>query len=221
MESIKQRNLLIGITAIGISPLLVNGYVNSKIYTLPILYWSFEFLTWIVVPTLALIYAARKGALTFPDIGIHRKIAGRNNLPLLVVLCLLLGPIDLLLYSNLLVLSAAAFPSTGLFAYQSVMPDSVALRVLVAVYFALTAGIVEEVFFRGLLFKVATCFSRPMMVYLTWSPLLFALIHWENGAANVAATYVLGVFVALVYIAVRNLWPLIVGHVYTDYVWFF
>jgi membrane protease YdiL (CAAX protease family) len=55
-------------------------------------------------------------------------------------------------------------------------------------------------------------------LYLLVSPILFAAIHWESGWANTGAAYVYGLFAAVAYLAMRNIWPLIVGHFYTDYV---
>ena len=89
-----------------------------------------------------------------------------------------------------------------------------------AVYFALTAGIVEELYFRGLLLKACSYTAYAVPLYLAASPILFALIHWESGAASTASCYVFGMFYAVTFVVIRNLWPLIVGHVYTDFVWF-
>jgi membrane protease YdiL (CAAX protease family) len=53
-----------------------------------------------------------------------------------------------------------------------------------------------------------------------YTPIVFALPHWEGGLHNVLATYVCALFFALLFLITKNLWPLIVGHIYTDYVWF-
>ena len=46
----------------------------------------------------------------------------------------------------------------------------------------------------------------------------FALMHWENGPAELAATFVYGVVSALLYRGLGNLWPLVVGHAVVDLV---
>jgi len=38
--------------------------------------------------------------------------------------------------------------------------------------------------------------------------------------AEVLATYVVGVVAASLFVIIRNLWPLIIGHTLTDLVWF-
>ncbi len=42
------RPLLLAL--LGIVPFMLNGLVNSVIYDNALLYWGFEFLTWIVIP---------------------------------------------------------------------------------------------------------------------------------------------------------------------------
>ncbi|MCP4769644.1 MAG: CPBP family intramembrane metalloprotease [Gammaproteobacteria bacterium] len=63
--------------------------------------------------------------------------------------------------------------------------------------------------------------SSPMQI--TNHPgrlLLFSLVHWEDGLANLASTYIFGVFMAIAYLGLRNLWPLVIGHIFIDLVWF-
>lgn len=220
MEAAARRNFYLALFAIGIFPFMVNGYVNSLTFRIPLLYWSFEIVSWVVVPILVFVTAVRRGGLRFSDIGLNSAVFGRRNYGLLVLICIAFGPLELYIYRNAYDFLRTVFPGTPFFSYESVVPESGFLRMIVAIYLSLTAGIVEELYFRGLFFKVSTFFPRPPVVYLSASPLLFALIHWEGGASNVIAAYVLGLFGAAAFLAMRNLWPLIVGHVYTDYVWF-
>jgi len=220
MQATAQRNLYLVLFGIGIFPFLINGYVNSVIFRTPSLYWSFELLTWIVMPIIVFMLAALNGGLRFVEIGLHGNVFGNRNYYLLALLCIAFGPLDLFIYEHALALFRAAFPGKPFFSYQAVIPDHGVLRVMVALYFGLTAGIVEEMYFRGLFFKISGFFARPLAVYLIFSPALFALIHWEGALSNVLATYVVGVFTAIAFVVLRNLWPLIVGHIYTDFVWF-
>ena len=50
--------------------------------------------------------------------------------------------------------------------------------------------------------------------------MLFALVHWQGWLPCVLASYALSMASALVFLGFRNLWPLIIGHVPTDFVWF-
>ena len=206
---------------LGICPLYFNGYINSHIASRPAAYWAFEFSYWILLPLLVLVALVRFGGLRISDIGIHGRIRGHRSIGALVLVSLVLCPLYYLVHSSALRYFGTLLPSNGLFQYHAMVPDSGIARIVVAVYFALTAGIVEEIYFRGLAFRACEMLvSRPVLLYLAISPVLFALIHWESGAANTAASYIFGVLTAGSYVVLRNLWPLIVAHAYTDYVWF-
>ena len=79
------RNLYLLLLAAGVFPFLVNGYVNSIIFRDPPLYWSFEVLSWIVLPIVVFTIAVRKGGLRFAEIGLHGTVFGKRNLVLLAV----------------------------------------------------------------------------------------------------------------------------------------
>jgi len=217
LPSGKLYSILIGI---GIFPFLINGYINSVIYSYPFWYWSFELLSWVILPATVMTVAIRFGGLRAADIGLSLNVRGRRAVVLLLLICVVIGPVELYLYESAHTYFKHLFPGKAFFEYESLVPASGIARFLVSLYFSLSAGIVEELYFRGLMFKAAGYFAQPVPVYLIVSPLLFALIHWEGGLANVAATLVFGIATAAVFVAIRNLWPLIIGHIYTDYFWF-
>jgi membrane protease YdiL (CAAX protease family) len=217
---VARRNLYLGCAAAGISPYLINGYVNSKIAAWPALYWSFEVLCWIVIPAAVFAVLVRRDGLRAADLGLHGRIFRRHSVGLVVVACMILCPIDAVGYAGVYGYFRTILPDEGLFKYHSMVPEGGAARLLTTLYFALSAGIVEELYFRGLLFKAASFFPGSSALYLLLSPLLFAAIHWESGPANAAAAYTFGLFSAAVFLMIRNLWPLIAGHIYTDYAWF-
>jgi membrane protease YdiL (CAAX protease family) len=206
-------------TIAGIAPLLFNGYVNASIAQWPAVYWSFEFACWIVVPILVLGTLYRSCGLRPSHIGLNGTIFGRRSMGLVILTCVVLSPLTLWIYKNSLNYFATFLPNEGLFQYSSIVPPGGPVRTLVVIYLATTAGVVEEVFFRGLLYNVSAFLSsRVVPLFLIVSPLLFAAIHWESGPANTAAAYLVGLFAAAVYVVMRNLWPLIAAHIYTDYV---
>jgi membrane protease YdiL (CAAX protease family) len=114
----------------------------------------------------------------------------------------------------------ARFPGGGYFDYESIVPESGILYFVVVAYFGLSAGLVEEFLFRGLLYHAFSGLRHSLALFLLVSPLLFSLVHWEDGLANLAATWIVGIFMAAAYLGLRNLWPLVIGHVFTDLVWF-
>ena len=192
MELIAQRNLYVALFVAGIFPFLINGVINAIIFPHPWLYWTFEIVSWVALPIVVFSLATRRGGLRFGQLGIHACVRGRRNVPVLLLLCLLAGPLDLFVYKHSLDFFSRIVPGTSLFEYESVVPANGVLRIVVALYLGITAGVVEELYFRGFFFKISQFFSAPLAVYLTFSPVLFALIHWEGAPANVPATYVLG-----------------------------
>ena len=108
------------------------------------------------------------------------------------------------------------------FYYKDTVPAGW-LHYPVVFYYGLTAGIVEEIFFRGLpLLYLREKFGQaiPRTSYVIVTAIAFGLIHWENGLHEVIATTVFGAGAAVLYLQVRNLWPLIAAHALID-IWEF
>ena len=204
----------------GIAPFTINGLVNSVIYDNALLYWGFEFLTWIVIPSTVLYLVTRTPGFQFSDLGYHDTICGLRKTGLLLLVCVLFAPLCYWVYSTSYEFFIELFPTGESFDYDSVVPASGIFYFAVVVYFGLSAGLVEEFLFRGLLYRAFSGFRHPVLLFMVVSPLLFGLVHWEDGLANLASTYIFGVFMAIAYLGFRNLWPLVIGHIFTDLVWF-
>lgn len=58
------------------------------------------------------------------------------------------------------------------------------------------------------------------VAYIVISSIVFAGAHWEGGLPNLAETFTVGIFAATIFRLTGNLWPLIVGHIITDWYWF-
>jgi membrane protease YdiL (CAAX protease family) len=215
-----QRGRLLLLAAIGIAPFLINGVVNSLIYQNAWWYWGFEMLTWIVIPGLVFYQVSKTPGLRLADLGYHGAIRGHRNLALLLLACAVFAPMCYLVYARGFAFFERLFPAQSLFEYGSVVPDAGISHVLVVLYLGLSAGLVEEFLFRGLLYRAVAECRHASTLFLLISPLLFSLIHWEDGVANLLATYVVGLFLAAAYLGLQNLWPLVIGHVFTDLVWF-
>ena len=214
------RRTQLAIYLFAVSPYLVNGWINPHLGDAPVLYWLLEVVFWVGIPGVALFLARKYTALDVAALGFSLELRGRRSVPGLAVACALVSLLMVGLYQLADHYAGVLFGVDETFAYESVMPDSRGARVLVALYLGLTAGFVEETLYRGYACKLAACFARPQLLYLGAGPVVFAVVHWEGGWASVAAAYVMGVVTALVYLLLRNLWPLIVGHCVTDYFWF-
>lgn len=214
-----QKKRLITILAIAISPLIINGYLNIYIYHTPLLYWAFEIFSWIIVPLVAWRVAKRDLHITLHDIGIRSKIFQRKSITLIVLFSAIIAPAIFLVYNRSYHFFKDIFDYQPLFEYEVMIPQSGILNIIVLLYFSLSAGIVEE-FYRGLVYRLSKYYAYPQTFFLFFSPLIFALPHWENGLVNLSATYVVGLFFALIFLVSKNLIPLIIGHIYTDMLWF-
>jgi len=220
MEMTNHSRPLLLLALIGIAPFMFNGLVNSVIYDNALLYWGFEILTWIVIPSVILYLVSRTPGFRFADLGYHTAIRGRHNPGLVLLACALFAPLCYGVYAGSYAFFSELFPGQGFFNYESIVPESGILYLVVVIYFGLSAGLVEEFLFRGLLYQAFAGFRHSLALFLLLSPLLFSLVHWEDGLANLASTYIVGIFLAIAYLGLRNLWPLIIGHIFTDLLWF-
>ena len=214
------RNRLLLLALCGIAPFMVNGLVNSVIHQHALLYWGFEMLTWVVIPSTILYLVTRTPGFQFSDLGYHGIIFGRSKTWLLLLVCVLFAPLVYWVYSTSYDFFIELFPAGETFDYDSLVPASGIFYLAIVIYFGLSAGLVEEFLFRGLLYRAFSRFPSSTVLFLVVSPLLFGLVHWEDGLANLASTYIVGVFMAIAYLGFRNLWPLVIGHIFTDLVWF-
>jgi membrane protease YdiL (CAAX protease family) len=103
------------------------------------------------------------------------------------------------------------------FGYRDVVPAEGLGRILALIHLALTAGIVEEIYFRGLIRLLFSSGALGNLGYILFSSVLFASIHWEGGVWNLMETLLFGLSTSIIYAAVGNLWPLIIGHAWADY----
>ena len=129
----------------------------------------------------------------------------------------------------LAVLCAAAIPVLGRLSYHLVevpFVDFTDLRGLFtfppisdpALYwFDLTAGLLlvalsEELVFRKLALRWLEEAGRTPTQIVVISALFFSLMHWGSGPGRLLHTFIVGVVYMAVYLRLRQLWPLVLGH---------
>ena len=202
---------------------LADGLFKEWLYRhSPILYWAFDIAKFVVVPAVVLRWLYRSYGVAPFRYGLENFEKGERWLRTLGVIFLT----SLLLAVVYHVSSKLAWRISGMvppvFTYSTSVPTGW-MHFPVVFYFALTAGFVEEVFLRGLpLLYVQNCFgdNGSKLAYVAVTSLLFGLIHWENGTPEIFATTAFGVVAAIIYLQLRNLWPLIAAHVLIDVWWF-
>lgn len=195
-----------------------DGSLGSLFRAFPASFWLFDTLKFVALPAVLLYWLARSCDVTPKSYGL-KKVAGHRT-------CVdSFGVIAIPAISLYF-----AYRFTGaLFAFilgeqetpslLREMTPSGYLHAPAVVYFAITAGLVEEIFFRGLplLFlhqRMGTAF--PAMAYVLGTSLLFGAAHWENGRHEVMATFCYGALSSFLYLKLRNLWPLVAAHTLID-----
>jgi len=199
---------------------LLNGLYLPAIAGEPVLYWSAELAQWIALPALCLVALRVRAGVGPARYGL-RTGEGRERAGALLALSL---PVAVLLWAVYAGSSALAWKLIPVeppaFGYEHLVPEGMLLKLVVVVYFAVTAGFVEEVTFRGL--PLAALGQRrdrnALALYVIGSALAFSLIHWENGVPELLATFVFGLAAALLYLRLGNLWPMVLGHTAVDLV---
>ena len=104
------------------------------------------------------------------------------------------------------------------FSYGAAMPDNPVLHAVVAIFFAVTAGVFEEIFFRGLFRQTISALLGPTAVktYVISSAAIFGLAHWEQGSAGLFRATAFGLGAAILYLKLGDLRPLILAHALID-----
>lgn len=207
--------------------LLANGFYLLPAYRLsPALFWSLDLAQFVMVPLLSVWGLSRIGAV--PSAYGFRAILQREKRIDDIVTFVIVVAAFYYFYRFGQVVSQILIPHISWWPwYESVyglaMPKHGFASLAVLAYLAVTAGLVEETFFRALPALALRQVLAPSTFRIAY-PLLtapvFALIHWENGPYEVGATFVLGLVVAWLYMRIGNIWPFVLGHAITDIVEF-
>jgi hypothetical protein len=178
---------------------------------------------WIVTPVLVWLFVLRPANIKPKDYGLRVPVLGVRPLETLglflfiaVLLWISYSPVYDIAYRFL-------WKYAGTFSYGNAAPKSFPWNALVVFYYAVTAAFVEEVVFRGLpwiYFSIAVSQPRRKFWYITITSILFAASHSEQGPHGMIAALSFGIVSAMLYIELKNLWPLVFGHFVCDVISF-
>jgi len=84
-------------------------------------------------------------------------------------------------------------------------------------FLSITAGICEEIMFRGFVFWYVSVWTGPIIA-LVLSSVLFGFAHVYLGFSHVIKTSVVGLVFAIIVLASGSLWPAIIIHAVMDMV---
>jgi len=189
----------------------------------PTIYWIWDLAKFVVTPSLALLWLrTTTGAVTQASLGLslHDGVNARLRLLFLVLGCGVMLP--------LIWRVPKPFPWSFLwdavnpaFDISATIPNEGIAHYLGLLYLAATPAFVEELFFRGLLWRILGSSDRySALRYILISAFLFGSVHWEYGSTAVQNAMVYGIFAAWLYCRFGSLWPLIVGHFIADWMAF-
>ncbi len=191
----------------------------------PWLFWGFDAVKFVVLPALVLAAAIRLGRITPAEYGLTARAPGPTALRAglawlaLMVVYFIVGP---LLAAGLADLGMPTWPPV--FDLGGLMPASGPGRALTTVYLAVAAGVVEELFFRGLALAFTSRLRSGRFVQLAVfhfvSTVLFAAGHWEQGFGGTVGAGAYGLAAGLIYLRLRALPPLVIAHTAVDLIAF-
>ena len=113
-------------------------------------------------------------------------------------------------------------PSPGGFEWAQFFPQGLA-GTAVQIYAAVSAGLVESIFFIGLPWLwYANARQHPSELRFTLAvSAIFALAHWEQGRHIVIAAFFSHLVMCRWFLLWRTLWPVVLGHTMIDLAAFF
>ena len=222
----RRRSQIAALLCLGMLPLYLNGVYNPHLAGTPRLFWLAEVGAWAVLPALIVVIGTRRGLFNLADLGFRTRVFGRESPGLLLLAVVVVGflalPIDHALV-DWATRTVPPVPSRTAFRYEQMIPPpgpgTGGYRLLALANLCLSAGFVEELYYRAMFLLAIGRGWRLAPVYLVLSAAVFAGSHWEFGATKVVYTFAWGMVMGAMYLVTGNLWPVIVGHVVVDLYW--
>jgi membrane protease YdiL (CAAX protease family) len=224
--TLRQKFELAVLLAIGILPFELNGLYNPGLAARPPLFWTVELFTWIVMPASIYVIARHRKLFTPRDVGLSAHVCGRRAPGIVIGLAIVL------IFAFYFLDRASVRWGHGLwpdnpghigFTYNQVLPNpgptTGLLRLLAVLYRGLGGGMVEELFYRGMMKCLFPSGPIGAIAFVILSSVIFASVHWEFGRVGMFEAIVFGLAAAIVYAISGNLWPLIVAHTIIDCLW--
>jgi membrane protease YdiL (CAAX protease family) len=200
---------------------LLDGFNKAALATNAAVYWAYDLTKWVLLPA-ATLFAMRVWCGMRPaDFGL-RGVDARWSPAALAGLTVLFTVLSLS-YFLFEMLGEHLLPDESGFTIDELVPVGGGSRWLVIAYLAVSAGLIEELFYRGILRELIAPEGGGVVRasgYVVVSSVLFGLSHFEGGTVSILASGLYGVVAALFALQVRNLLPLMVGHIVIDLIGF-
>lgn len=222
--ALDQRTLILLASAVLIAPGLLNGLYTEPLYEASRLaYWAADALQYVALPIAVAVLLIKRARLRPGDWGFkpwRNRHGPLDYAALYLLICFMYWlayvPVRTAAYAYLWKYAPA-------FGNWTAIPKAFWPHLLVVSYYSVSAGLVEEVAYRGLpwLYLSRFRFKRgKTALYVLSTSILFAAAHSEQGPHGVIAALSLGMVAAALYAEFRDLWPFVAAHVFTDLVSF-
>ncbi|MEJ2617237.1 MAG: type II CAAX endopeptidase family protein [Ignavibacteriaceae bacterium] len=207
------------IVALVLIPHLVNGFYDYHLsqYSL-LLYAVVRVLTTALIPLTGMIILIKKCNYKAVDFG----LVFSNNL--ITILGVILTVIILILfwqyfpvfyYQRINPLIVSLFP-VNYFKMPNPKTISQLSFLLGIIFIPLFAGFFEEIYYRGILYKIFKERKTATFFIILIASGLFALSHWEAGIYYLLLTFTIAIFLTWFYAKYRTVLPLIIAHIFVD-----
>ena len=111
-----------------------------------------------------------------------------------------------------------ANPHWQLWSFQRPIEHEEAVNWVMVFFYAITAGVYEEIIFRGIYTKLFEGYFKQKWLFFSFGALLFASAHWCNGPVNLIHTFAWGMIALVIYFYRRKLLSLMLMHAAYDVV---
>lgn len=180
-----------------------------------LLFWAVDGVQWIVLPAVMLGLLAHSAALRPQHYGL--ALPEKNLWPLAGqgLMVFVTAGLVFLVARNLS--WRVLGPSPGSFQLAQFFPQGLA-GAAVRIYAAVSAGLVESIFFIGLPWLwYSSASQRPSELQFTIAvSAIFALAHWEHGRHGVIAAFFAHGVMCRWFLRWKTLWPVVLGHTLID-----
>ena len=195
---------------------LLNGfYLNALARKGVPLFWLVDTLQWIGLPLILLTLLSRNAAVLPQHFGFSTHAVSWKRLPLQSLVAFVSMGLTFVVIRNIS-WRLLGYPKS-MFSWGQVLTDGT-LGTVVWIYSALTAGIVESIFFIGLpwLWFSSRRQEPSRLIFVGATASVFALAHWEQGAHIIVAAFATHIVACLCYFRFGSLWPVAAGHAAVD-----
>ena len=188
-------------------------YFLNDLYLIPLtrsgnlaLLWGLDVVFFCLIPATTLLVLFRRGYMRPAQIGLREWPDGAGWMMAIgaalaahVVMTLNLEPF---LHAELCcrMCGSYPFPAAGLAKWGTIF------------YAALSAAVLEEIIFRGILINRLRLYLRQPWVIVIIAAAVFALIHWCLGPGKLVSTFLMGILSILIYLRRGRLSEAMISH---------